>query len=808
MKVLPISASTQEHLPIADITDDIVLLKNGGAALVMSTTSLNLSLLSEREQEATLFAYGAILNSLSFPVQIVVRSEKKDIARYMDFLEKAKVQQTSPKLLAAIEEYKEFITQTVKKKGVLSKRFFIVIPFSSLELGMKQALVTLIKKQKKLPYSRSYIIKKAKTVLYPKRDHLMRQAGRLGLKLKQLTTEDLEKLFLEIYLPRRQAGATNQGKELPLKDIANDIAPKELNIDFSHLTMDGRFYKTIFIAGYPRFVTGGWLDQIISFDHNLTLSFFTYPVEGKTVLDDLRRKIAEMEAEISTDIQRGKIINPGTQAKLEDALSLQEQLVRGAERFFEFSFYITIPAETLEELENTTKQVQSTLGALLVISHTASLSQEDGFISTLPLGHDALNITRNMDTSSLATTFPFTSAELSQEQGIMYGINEDNGSLIIFDRFFLENPNSTIFGTSGSGKSYLVKLEALRYLTLGTEVIIIDPESEYKALSQAVGGEFISFSFGSTSKINPFDIQAVQDPGENQLALKLLSLHSLFKVIMGNLDPTEEALLDRALILTYKAKGITPEPETQGRAPPLMEDLYKTLIGMEESKAANLAARVEKFVRGSFMGVFDQKTTVEITNPFTVFSVRDLEEAMRPIAMFIILDFIWTKIRSNIKRRILIVDEAWHMMRYNDSALFLWSVAKRSRKYWLGLTTVTQDVEDFLSQEIGRAIVNNAAMRILMKQSTSAIDKVGEVFHLSEGEKQLLLSSDIGEGIFFAGPHHVAMRVVASEAENRLVTTKPEEVIARDQNPTQNAFGAPAAPPTNGPQPNIPNQIY
>lgn len=804
MKVLPISASTQDHLPIADITDDIVLLKNGGAALVMSTTSLNLSLLSEREQEATLFAYGAILNSLSFPVQIVVRSEKKDIAHYMEFLEKAKAGQTSPKLLAAIEEYKAFVAQTVKKKGVLSKRFFIVIPFSPLELGMKQAFVTLVKKPKRLPYSRSYIIKKAKTVLYPKRDHLMRQAGRLGLKLKQLTTEDLEQLFLEIY-------ATVQGKDLPLADVNNSISPKMLDIDFAHLNMDGRLYRTIFIAGYPRFVTGGWLDQIINFDHNLTLSFFTYPIEGKTVLDDLRRKIAEMEAEISTDIQRGKIINPGTQAKLEDALGLQEQLVRGAERFFEFSFYITIPADTLEELDNTTKQVQSTLGALLVISHIASLSQEDGFISTLPLGRDELNITRNMDTSSLATTFPFTSAELSQEQGIMYGINEDNGSLIIFDRFLLENPNSTIFGTSGSGKSYLVKLEALRYLTLGTEVIIIDPESEYKALAQAVGGEFISFSFGSPSKINPFDIQTAQDPGENQLALKLLSLHSLFKVIMGNLSPTEEALLDRALILTYKAKGITPEPETQSREPPLMEDLYKTLIGMEEPEAANLAARVEKFVRGSFTGIFDQKTTVEITNPFTVFSVRDLEEALRPIAMFIILDFIWTKIRSNIKRRILIVDEAWHMMRYNDSALFLWSVAKRSRKYWLGLSTVTQDVEDFLSQEIGRAIVNNAAMRILMKQSTSAIDKVGEVFHLSEGEKQLLLASDIGEGIFFAGPHHVAMRVVASEAEHRLVTTKPEEVIARDQGPAQNAFGAPTAPapqPVNTPPPNVPNQIY
>ncbi|MBI4059085.1 ATP-binding protein [Candidatus Microgenomates bacterium] len=571
-----------------------------------------------------------------------------------------------------------------------------------------------------------------------------------------------------------------------------------MEIDFSFINMDNRLYRTIFVSGYPRFVTAGWLDPIINFDHTLNLSFFIYPVEGKTVLDDLRRKIAEMEAEISTDVQRGRIINPGTQAKLEDAIGLQEQLVRGAERFFQFGFYITIPADNREELENVTKQIQSTLGALLINAKPATLSQEDGFISSLPLGYDELTITRNMDTSSLSTTFPFTSAELSQEEGVMYGINEDNGSLIIFDRFKLENPNTTIFGTSGSGKSYFVKLEAVRYLMVGTEIIIIDPEAEYQTLCEAVGGQLISFSFGSPSKINPFDLQTVQAPGENQLALKLLSLHSLFKVIMGALTPQEEALLDRAMISTYRAKGITQDPQTHNREAPLMEDLYKTFIGMEEPEAANLAARLEKFVKGSFTGIFDQHTTVDITNPFTVFSVRDLEDALRPIAMFIILDFIWTRVRRDIKRRILIVDEAWHMMRYPDSAMFLWSVAKRARKYWLGLSTITQDVEDFLAQEIGKAIVNNAAMRILMKQSASAIDRVGEVFHLSEGEKQLLLSADIGEGIFFAGPHHVAMRSVASEKEHALITTKPEELAARQSfGSIQNPQPAPnPEPPT------------
>ncbi|MBI4057971.1 ATP-binding protein [Candidatus Microgenomates bacterium] len=550
------------------------------------------------------------------------------------------------------------------------------------------------------------------------------------------------------------------------------------------MNVDGRRFRTLYTSGYPRYVVPGWLDQIVNFDHSLSLSFFIYPVAGKTVLDELRRKITEMEAEIGSDIKRGRVEDPGTRAKLDDAYTLQAELVKGEERFFQFSFYITLPEENREELENATKQIQSTLGALLITTHTALLTQEDGFLSTLPIGDDRIHVNRNMDTTSLATTFPFTSAELSQEKGIMYGINEDNGSLIIFDRFSLENPNTAIFGMSGGGKSYLIKLTALRHLMLGTEVIIIDPESEYKALCESIGGQFITFSFGSPSKINPFDLQTVHTAGENQLALKLLSLHGLFKVIMGGsatLSPTEEALLDRALIGTYKSKGITPNPETHKKPPPLMEDLYKTLIGMEEPEAANLAARIEKFVKGGFVGIFDQPTTIDIQNPFAVFSIRDLEESLRPIAMYIILDFIWTRIRSNVKKRILVVDEAWHMMRFPDSALFLWSIAKRARKYWLGLSTITQDVEDFLSQDIGKAIVTNSALRILMKQSPAAIEKLGDVFHLSEGEKQLLLAADIGEGIFFAGPHHVAMRVVASPREHEIVTTRPEEVLKREE---------------------------
>jgi type IV secretory pathway VirB4 component len=561
--------------------------------------------------------------------------------------------------------------------------------------------------------------------------------------------------------------------------VQDIIAPAAIEVDFSHIRIGNVYLRTIFVAGYPRYVAANWLAPLINFDHSLDISMFIYPVEGRTVLDNLRRKIAEMEAEIASDLQRGRVINPATQAKLDDAKALQEQLVKGEERFFQFTLYVTIPASTIDELDTVTKQVQSLLGSLLIVSKVATLQMEDAFLSTLPTCSDKLMITRNMDTTSLATTFPFTSSELTANEGIMYGINEHNDSLIIFDRFTLENANSVVFAKSGAGKSYLVKLESIRSLMFGTEIIVIDPEAEYKALCDSIGGQYISFSFSAPAKINPFDLSGVYEEGENELGLKILTLHGLFKVIMGKLTPTEDAVLDRALILTYKMKGITPDPATQKREPPLMEDLYKALVGMEDPQSRSLADRIEKFIKGSLAGIFNQPSNVDIKKTFTAFSIKELEDELRPIAMYIILDFIWTKIKRDLRRRLLVVDEAWYLMKYPDSALFLYSIAKRARKYYLGLTTITQDVEDFLATDYGKAIVSNSSIQVLMKQSPASINKVKEVFYLSEGEKTLLLAADIGEGLFFAGPNHVAMRVVASPEEHALITSKPQELLAQ-----------------------------
>ena len=532
------------------------------------------------------------------------------------------------------------------------------------------------------------------------------------------------------------------GGDLTVVDV---VAPPAIEVDFDHLKMGDRYFRTLFIAGYPRYVSANWLEPLISFNHTLDVAMYIYPTRSEEVLENLKRKVGEMEATIQSDMKRGRVIEPSTQVALEDALSLQQELAKGAERFFQFGLYVTIPARSLEDLNKTTKQVEATLASLLIVTKKAVLQMEEGFKTTLPMGQDRLMITRNMDTTSLATTFPFTTSELTANEGIMYGLNEHNDSLVIFDRFTLENANMVVFGKSGSGKSYMVKLEVMRSLMFGTDVIIIDPENEYEAMSHALGGEYIRFRFGTTTKVNPFDLSLLTDTseGESELNQKILSLHGFFRVVMGNLTPTEDALLDRALILTYKQKGITPDPATQKKEPPLMEDLYKTLVGMEDPLARGMADRIEKFVKGSLTGIFDQQTNIEIRNPLTIFSIRDLEDELRPIAMYLILDFIWTKIRRNLKKRILIVDEAWYMMKYPDSAQFLNSIAKRARKYYLGLTTITQDVEDFLSIDLGKTIIQNSSLQILLKQSAAAIDRVAEVFYLSEGEKHLLLSSDI-----------------------------------------------------------------
>lgn len=591
--------------------------------------------------------------------------------------------------------------------------------------------------------------------------------------------------FLDLFIPSTKKESPKQERPevvdgkfsgLTTQDI---IAPIDIEVDFNTLQMGNYYARTFFISGYPRFVGPNWLSPVINFEHSLRISTFYYPVDSKVILEKLKKKIAEMEATLYSQMEERKVVDPSIKVALSDAQQLQDSIAEGTEKFFHFAMYITIYAPSKDLLEKYARNVTSTLAAMNVTAKPASLQQEQAFISTQPLGLDKLYITRNMDTTSLATTFPFVTSELTMDHGIMYGINMHNKSLVIFDRFELENANSVIFAKSGAGKSYFVKLEAVRSLMLGTSIIIIDPEREYEDLTKAVNGSYISFSQDKGHKMNPFDLSGVFEEGEDELRMKLLALQGFFKVMFGGLTNIEASIMDRALILTYREKGITFDPATQKRDAPLLEDLYKVLKGMAETEAHDLARRMEKYIIGSGAGVFNETSNFELSNPFTVFSVRDLQEELKPLAMYLMLDFIWTRIRRDQKRRLLIVDEAWYMMQSEDSAKFMYSIAKRARKYYLGLTTITQDVADFMNNDMGRAIISNSSIQVLMKQSPSAVDKLQQVFNLSDGEKNFLLNCDIGQGLFFAGANHVGIQILSSQAEHEIITSDPREIEER-----------------------------
>jgi len=590
----------------------------------------------------------------------------------------------------------------------------------------------------------------------------------------------------DMLFPKSQEKTLSQTEQAALElakgmiDIQDAIAPGAVEIDFNYVLIDGWYYRTLFISGYPRFVGANWLSSIVNFEHSLDISMFYYPIKSRDILDDLRKKITELETQRAIDREAGKIPDAAVEAALSDAQSLQDQLVKGVEKFFQLSFYLTIPAQSLEELNYVTADLMQSLATLLLIPKVASLQMEEAFSSCIPQGLDKLMITRNMDTTSIATTFPFTSSMLSSDEGIMYGINKLNNSLVIFDRFSMPNSNSVVFATSGSGKSYLIKLEALRYLVQGVEIIVIDPESEYKALCETVGGNFISFSANSPSKLNPFDLSLSVEENEDVLDSKITIIHTMIQLMVGQLSPTETSLLDKALSEAYRLKGITKDPETQvGKEPPLMEDLYKVLQGSNEPDARVLTDKLSRYVIGSLGGIFNAQSNIKIDSKMTVFSVQSLEDVLKPLAFFMILDFIWTKIKRDLKKRILIVEEAWYLMQREDSAKFLYGLVKRARKYFLGVTCITQDVDDFLKTPQGLAVITNSSIVILLKQVDASIDSVGKVFNLSEGEKRRLLSAGVGEGIFFAGRNHVWIQVKASKEEHEVITTNPEEILKK-----------------------------
>lgn len=601
--------------------------------------------------------------------------------------------------------------------------------------------------------------------------------GKIDEQELKARKQKLEELESEKSVDQKLADIERTYREglTTLKDL---IAPSALEFQSTHFLLNGKFARSFFVLAYPRFLSTNWLSFIINSESALDVSMFIYPIDSETILKKLKSKVGEIGSQMAINQEKGNVRDPMLETAYHDVEGLRDALMQGTEKYFRFALYFTIYAKDLKELDTASTTLESALGAKLIVTKRAMMQTQGGFNSTLPLGLDELDVGNNMNTSPLSTVFPFVSSDLTSNDGILYGINRHNNSLILFDRFAMENANSVVFAKSGAGKSYAVKLEVLRSLMVGTEVIIIDPENEYKHLADAVGGAYMSVSLNSNSRINPFDLPVAIEGEDNADVLRsaVVNLLGMFSLMLGKLNPTEEAIMDKAIWQTYAKKDITPElADFHNVEYPTMNDLVEILSGTVG--AESLAQRLTKFTEGTFAGLFNQPTNVVLNNQLVVFSIRDLEDELRPIAMYIILSFIWNVVRSELKRRILVVDEAWIMMQHEDSARFLFSIAKRGRKYYMGLSTITQDVADFMASPYGKPIVTNSSIQLLLKQSPAAINIIAETFFLTEGEKYLLLESEVGEGIFFAGLKHAAIKIYASYVEDQIITTDPKQLL-------------------------------
>ena len=562
-------------------------------------------------------------------------------------------------------------------------------------------------------------------------------------------------------------------------DIKDIISPASIEVNSNFIKIGERLAKTFFIFSYPRYLSTGWFSPVVNLDIPMDISLFLHPVETGLILKQLRKRVTEVQAEIMEREEKGLVRDPALETAYRDLEQLRDRLITAQERMFQLGVYLTVYCETQEELRNIEANLRSVLESRLVYIKPALYQQRLGFNSCAPYGLDQLQVYTAMNTAPLSSVFPFISFDLSSNQGILYGINQHNNSLILFDRFSLENANLVCFGTSGGGKSYLIKLEVLRSLMTDTDVIIIDPENEYKFLSDAVGGSSFNISLGSPNHINPFGLSTPREDEkpEDVLRSNVINLVGLLRIMLGGLTPEEDAVIDKALTETYASKDITPysDPQSWQENTPLMQDFQSVLETMEG--AESLVIRLRKFTTGTYANFFNQPSNVDMKNKMVVFGIRDMEEELRPMAMYIIMRYIWNAIRTELKKRILVIDEAWWLMKTEEGASFLYGTVKRARKYWLGVTTITQDVMDFMKSDYGRPIITNSALQVLMKQSPAMIETTKKTFNFTEEEKNILLETPVGEGLFFAGMKHVLMRVVASYTEDQFITTSPEEVV-------------------------------
>ncbi len=562
---------------------------------------------------------------------------------------------------------------------------------------------------------------------------------------------------------------------LELQDV---IAPSALQITPRALNLGEKIARTFFVISYPRFLSMGWFSPIINLDKVFDISVFVHPIDTTTILRKFQKKVAEIESQISIREEKGLVRDPQLDTAYSDIEYLRDQLQQAQEKMFEVGLYITIYGNSRDEIDKAESEIRSILEARLVYLKPALFQQEQGFRSVMPIAKDELGVHSKLNSSPLSSIFPFISFDLTSDRGILYGINRHNSSLVLFDRFSLENYNSVTFAKSGSGKSYFTKLEIIRSLMFDADVIVIDPEREYEYLAETTGGRHFNISLSSQHHINPFDLPVPREDENPADVLRnnIITLVGLFRIMMGGLTPEEDAIIDRAITETYALKDITADADFTNLEPPLLSDFELVLSGMEGSES--LVQRLSKYTHGTWSGFINRPTNVDMNKRFVVFSVRDMEDELKPVAMYLVTHHIWNMVRKELRKRLLVIDEAWWMMKSEDTASFLFSIAKRGRKYFLGLATITQDVADFLNSSYGKAMITNSSIQVLLRQSPTSIDLIQDTFKLSDEEKYLLLESDVGEGIFFAGLKHVAIKVIASYTEDQIITSDPSQILA------------------------------
>jgi len=889
-KIDPAKLATQNFVSISEITKDTVVLKDGSMRQVIKVTPIPLDLRTEKEQESAVYQFRSFLNSLKFPIEVVIQNRRVDLKNYLDKIKLAFQKEENDLLKIQMQDYIDFLSRLVNEINLMDRSYYVIVSHSkepAAAASQKTNFFDKIFGSKKLQETvyTTQEFAKLLEIIKNKAYSVVSYLDSMGISSSVLKTEELIELYYNTYNPEeasteqvtemenitqpvikrsqedhheqvfnqkkweqvaplaappqgsapqvavpaiqnqtvQPANVTSSAQAMPqiqvpqqqlikpappkmqkktlseilsltnkttidpgeevykkgLADVIDIISPAGLSINPQYIQLGNFFVRTLFVLTYPRYLTTGWLSPIYNLDSTVDISMFIYPLENDVLLGQLRKKTTQLQSSLQVQTEKGLVRDPELETAIGDIEELRDTLQKGETRLFQFSLYFTLYASSLDELKKVTKQAETMLGGILVYTKWALLQMEEGFNTTLPIGTDSLDIKRNLDTDSLSTVFPFSSQDLSHHDGVLYGINLHNSSIVLYDRFRMENANQVVFAKSGAGKSYTVKLEALRLLMMGTEIIIIDPENEYKLLCEAIGGTYVEISLNSKQRINPFDlpkyVEGTDDSAEDLLRSNIASLHGLISLMAGGLSPTEDSILDKALYETYQMKDISFDPATQNNEPPLLKDLVDVLANMQGG--GELINRLLKFSEGSFSNLFNSATNIDLKNRFTVFSVRNVEDDLRPIAMYLVLTHIWSKVKSQLKKRILLIDEAWWMMRFEDTAKFLNALAKRARKYYLGVTIISQDVEDFMNSDYGRAVVTNSATQVLLGQSQTALDKLADIFKLTDGEQRFLQTCKVGQGILIAGSDRAAIQIIASYTEDQLITTNPEQLM-------------------------------